>query len=106
MKRMLINATQPEERRLAIVDQRDRPGGCQPVASVVAHDELGQRAGRGAAGRSEGSGEEELHGRPYDFFQYKRDNAKFGNGNVLKSNSHRVSLEELARQVLKKLNEQ
>ena len=40
MKRMLINATQPEERRLAIVDTE---GGRQPtpvlqyVARVVAH---------------------------------------------------------------------
>ena len=50
-------------------------------------------------GPVEGSGEETLHDRPYDFFQYKRDNAKFGNGNIIKKNG-RVSLYELAKQIL------
>ena len=50
-------------------------------------------------GPVEGSGEETLHDRPYDFFQYKKDNAKFGNGNIIKK-SGRVSLYELAKQIL------
>jgi len=50
-------------------------------------------------GPVEGSGEESLHDRPYNFFQYKRDNAKFGNGNIIKK-SGRVSLSELAKQIL------
>lgn len=54
---------------------------------------------KASKGPVEGSGEETLHDRPYDFFQYKRDNAKFGNGNIIKKNG-RVALAELAKQIL------
>lgn len=57
----------------------------------------GYKASRGPI---EGSGEETLHDRPYDFFQYKRDNAKFGNGNMIKKNG-KVSLYELAKNIIK-----
>jgi len=47
-----------------------------------------------------GTGEESERKGAYDFFQYKKDNAKFGNGNIIKK-SGRVDLYELAKQALK-----
>lgn len=38
--------------------------------------------------------------KPYDFAQYKKDNSKFGNGNIIKPNG-KISLYELAKSVLK-----
>jgi len=42
---------------------------------------------------------------PYDFFQYKADNAKFGNGNILDAKTGKVKLMELLKQVLEEMRE-